>query len=59
MEFLKEDVFKYILKDFLINNRYGLGTLKLVDNKRVDELDDDVKFSIEVEKENCGKIKKE
>lgn len=59
MEFLKEDVFKYILRTLLINNIHGRGTLELVGNKRGDELDDDDKLSIEAEKENCGKIKKE
>lgn len=59
MEFLKEDVFKCILRTLLINNRHGWGTLELVGNKRGDELDDDDKLSIEAEKENCRKIKKE
>lgn len=62
MEFLKQDVFEHILKNLLIDidNRYALeqGILKLANNKKIDELDYDDKFTMEI-KENCGKIKKE
>ena len=63
MEFLKQDVFEHILKNLLIDNRYARyaleqGILKLANNKKIDELDYDDKFTMEI-KENCGKIKKE